>query len=155
MRRRDREVTSHEEIVSIIHSSDVCRVAFADNNTPYVVTMNFGFSDGPFPVLYFHCAQEGRKTEMIRKNNYVCFEMDTDHKLYKGEKGCDWGMSFRSVVGYGRIFIVEEESEREKGLGSIMDQYGGKGPYSYDNRVLKETAVLRLEILEMTAKIKN
>jgi hypothetical protein len=93
--------------------------------------------------------------EMIKKNNYVCFEMDNGHKLYKGEKGCDWGMSFRSVVGYGRILVVEEESERERGLDSIMDQYGGKGPYSYDSRLLNKTAVLRLEILEMTGKIKN
>jgi len=155
MRRKDREVTDREEIISIIHSSDVCRVSFADNNIPYVVTMNFGFKDGEKPEIFFHSAPEGRKFDMLRKNNYVCFEMDTGHKLYKGKMGCDWGMNFRSVVGYGRIYIVEEENEKKKGLDQIMDHYGGKRPYNYDDEVLSRTTILRLEILEMTAKIKN
>lgn len=155
MRRKEREVTSREEIISIINSADVCRVAFTDNNIPYIVTMNFGFKDGESPELFFHCAPSGRKLDMLRKNNYVCFEMDTDHIIYKGERGCDWGMKFRSVIGYGRIYIVEEEEERKKGLDQIMDQYGGKRPYYYDNKILDRTTILRLKILEMTAKIKN
>ena len=155
MRRNDREVKSQEEIRSIIKSSDVCRVAFADNNTPYIVTMNFGFVDGGIPLLYFHCAPEGRKIEIIRKNNYVCFEMDTDHVIYSGEKGCDWGMKFRSVIGYGRIFIAEGEAERIKGLNAVMEHYGGKGPFTYAGSVMKRTTVLRLEIEEMTGKSKQ
>jgi len=155
MRRKDREVTDREVIIAIIHSADVCRISFADNNIPYIVTMNFGFKGGEKDELYFHSAPEGRKLEMLRKNNYVCFEMDTGHKLYRGKKGCDWGMNFRSVVGYGRIYIVEEEGQKKKGLDQIMDQYGGKRPYNYDSKILNKTTILRLDILEMTAKIKN
>ena len=152
MRRKEREVTRKEEIISIINSADVCRVSFADNNTPYIVTMNFGFIEADKPVLYFHCAPRGRKLDMLRKNSYVCFEMDVDHELYNGAKGCEWGMKFRSIVGYGNIFIVEDYDERKRGLDCIMDHYGGNGNHDYDEKVLDRTTILRLEILEMTAK---
>lgn len=37
MRRKDREVTSIDEIVLIIDKCDVCRVAFSYNDIPYIV----------------------------------------------------------------------------------------------------------------------
>ena len=76
---------------------------------------------------------------MIRQNNYVCFEMDTDHQILKGEKGCDWGMKFSSVVGYGNISVVTEKAERIRGLNCIMAHYGGEGEYIYDDKVLEQT----------------
>ena len=67
---------------------------------------------------------------MIRKNNYVCFEMDTDHQiLTAGEKGCDWGMKYRSVVGYGNISIITEKNAKTAGLNCIMKHYGGEKEY--------------------------
>jgi nitroimidazol reductase NimA-like FMN-containing flavoprotein (pyridoxamine 5'-phosphate oxidase superfamily) len=154
MRKKEREITVLTEIESIISAADVCRIAIANENTPYIVTMNFGYKGGENMCLYFHCANEGRKLDMIWQNNYVCFEMDTDHAIYKGEKGCDWGMKFSSVVGYGKIFRVEDVSEKLMGLGFIMDHYGGSGSYSFDEQILARTTVLRLEISEMTGKRK-
>jgi nitroimidazol reductase NimA-like FMN-containing flavoprotein (pyridoxamine 5'-phosphate oxidase superfamily) len=154
MRRSDRELSGIQEVEEIIRKADVCRIAFANDNIPYIVTMNFGYSNHPVQTLFFHCANEGRKLEMIRKNNYVCFEMDIDHQIYKGKRSCDWGMRFTSIIGYGNISIVTIKEEKITGLNSIMTHYGGEGEYSYDNNVLEQTTILRLEILEMTAKKK-
>jgi hypothetical protein len=152
MRRKDREINDITEIESVISSADVCRVAFADDNIPYIVTMNFGYSGGEIPCLYFHGARGGRKFEMISKNNYVCFEMDTDHELYGGENGCDWGMRFKSVVGYGQISIVTDQGERKKGLDAIMYHYTGKEGFIYDEKIIKSTIILKLAISEITGK---
>jgi nitroimidazol reductase NimA-like FMN-containing flavoprotein (pyridoxamine 5'-phosphate oxidase superfamily) len=154
MRRKDRELTGPDEIEQIISRADVCRIALADNNIPYIVTLNFGYSGGDKACFYFHCAGEGRKLDMIRKNNFVCFELDTDHELYEGEKGCDWGMRFSSVVGYGHISIVENMESRIKALDSIMSHYSERKGFSYDERVLENTTILKLEISGMTAKRK-
>ncbi len=154
MRRKDRELTEPEMLREIISKSDVCRVAFADNNMPYIVTMNFGYSEDGKGILWFHCANEGRKIEMIRKNNFVCFEMDTDHQIYGGEKGCDWGMSFSSIVGYGNISVISDNSLKTEGLNEIMKHYAGNREFSYDEEVTARTTLLRLDILEMTGKRK-
>ena len=154
MRRKERELTDISEIESIIRASDVCRIAFANDNVPYIVTMNFGYVGGKNQCLYFHCAPDGRKLLMIRRNNYVCFEMDTHHVIFKGDKGCEWGMNYSSIVGYGKIFVVDNSKEKLAGLGHIMDHYGGSGVYSYDENVLTRTTILRLEISEITGKRK-
>ena len=154
MRRHDREVRDNTEIESVISRSDVCRIAFADNNIPYIVTLNFGYTGGDKPCLFFHCAPEGRKIELIGKNNYVCFELDTDHLLFKGDKGCDWGMKYSSVVGYGRISIVADPEEKKRGLDSIMSHYADRSDFTYDEKVFSHTAVLRLDIEEFSAKKK-
>jgi len=155
MRRKDRQISEIPDIENIISEADVCRVAFADNNMPYIVTMNFGYSGGEEPCFYFHCAKEGKKLDMIRKNNFVCFELDTGHELYKGENGCDWGMKFSSVVGYGRITVIEERESRIAGLDCIMSHYSDRSGFSYDERILGNTTVLRLKIEEMTGKRKE
>jgi hypothetical protein len=154
MRRNDRELSAISEIEDVISNSDVCRIALTDKNIPYIVTLNFGYISSPEKLLYFHCAPAGKKLDMIRKNNYVCFEMDTDHQITKGEKGCDWGMTFRSVIGYGKIYFVEENEEKIMGLNSIMSHYGGLAPFDYDEKVFNHTTILRLEIAEMTGKKK-
>ena len=154
MRRNDREISAIPEIEEIILKADVCRIALANDNDPYIVTMNFGYVNIPEQTLFFHCANEGKKLDMIRKNSKVCFEMDIDHKLYKGKKSCDWGMKFTSILGYGKIYIVTEKEEKIAGLNSIMAHYSGESEFIYDDNVLEQTSILKLEINEMTGKKK-
>jgi nitroimidazol reductase NimA-like FMN-containing flavoprotein (pyridoxamine 5'-phosphate oxidase superfamily) len=152
MRKKEREISDMLEIESIIKRSDVCRIAFTDSDIPYIVTMNFGFSGINNMRLYFHCANEGRKLEMIKKNNYVCFEMDTDHRIVTGQQACDFGMKYSSVVGYGYISIVNEPEEKISGLDFIMSHYTGKKDFTYKNEIISKTTVLRLDVTEITGK---
>lgn len=152
MRRNDREITDIVTIEKIIEKADVCRIAMADMNIPYMVTMNFGYCAGNEPRFYFHCANEGRKLDMIRKNNFVCFSLDTDHEIYKGQKGCDWGMNFSSVTGNGIISVVTDKADKKAGLNCIMKHYSGKSEHTYEDSVFGRTTVLRLDIKEMTCK---
>lgn len=154
MRRKDRQINEISDLEQIISRADVCRVAFADNNIPYIVTMNFGYSGAGHGCFYFHCANEGRKLDMIRKNSFVCFELDTDHELYKGQDGCDWGMKFSSVVGYGEMSILSDQDSRIAALDCIMSHYSEGKLFGYDKKVLENTTLLRLDIREMTGKRK-
>ena len=152
MRKQDREVIDIQSIEEIISRSDVCRIALADKNIPYIVTMNFGYSGGDRKCLWFHCANEGRKLDMIRKNNYVCFEMDTDHRIVEGTMACDFTMKYSSIIGYGTISIVKDAGEKKNGLNQIMFHYTGKKEFTYKESALSKTTILRLEISEITGK---
>jgi nitroimidazol reductase NimA-like FMN-containing flavoprotein (pyridoxamine 5'-phosphate oxidase superfamily) len=152
MRRNEKEITDIIEIEAVISSADVCRIALANDNIPYMVTMNFGYVGGVNKKLYFHCARQGRKLEMIRKNNYVCFEFDTDHNLHKDTTVCDFGMNYRSVVGYGKITIITDDHEKRVGLDAIMSQYSKEQDFSYRQTSLDKMLLLRLDILTMTGK---
>lgn len=152
MRRKEKEITGIDEIEAIISRCDVCRIALADNNMPYIVTMNFGYSGGDDKKLFFHSACDGKKIDMIRKNNFVCFEMDTDHNLKSSMKACDFSMKFSSVVGWGNIFIVNDYEEKREGLNSIMQHYTSQTSFTYSPHVLSKTTVLKLAIKTMTGK---
>ena len=152
MRRSDREIKDIHEIESIISRADACRVAFTDGEIPYIVTMNFGYMGGSEMVLYFHCASQGRKLDMLKKNNKVCFQMDTDHKLIKGEAACDFGMSYSSIVGWGKVYIISDEIEKRKGLDLIMRHFSTDVELQYKDEIFKRTTILKLEISEISCK---
>jgi nitroimidazol reductase NimA-like FMN-containing flavoprotein (pyridoxamine 5'-phosphate oxidase superfamily) len=80
--------------------------------------------------------------------------MDIDHQLFRGKRGCDWGMKYSSIIGYGKISVITERDEKIAGLNFIMQHYGGNGDYKYDESSLKQTTILRLDIIEMTGKRK-
>ena len=153
MRRKEREISDPRIIDEIIARCEVCHVALADGEMPYIVAMNFGYSRGNPSVIYFHCAPEGRKLDIIGRNNNACFMLDTDHNLESGEKACDFTMKYSSVVGSGTISIAESPGEREKGLNTIMKQYTGRNDYSFNASTMTRTTILKLEISEISGKM--
>lgn len=155
MRRKDREVTDPVIIEKILNQADVCHVAFSDGLMPYIVTMNFGYVYGSESKFYFHCATAGRKLEIIKINNNVCFHLDINHKLVSGSKSCDFGMKYESITGFGKIFEVIDNEEINFGLNLIMKQYTGKSDFSFDEGVLKRTKVLRIDVSKLSCKIKS
>jgi nitroimidazol reductase NimA-like FMN-containing flavoprotein (pyridoxamine 5'-phosphate oxidase superfamily) len=152
LRRTDRRIDDAAEMKDIVERADACRLAFADNGMPYIVTMSFGYTWDDRLVLYFHGAKAGRKIDLLKKNSPVCFEMDIDHEIYKDEEPCRWGVKFRSLVGYGRLDIVADPAERVRGLELVMRHYGFPGHPQFNEKVLSVTEVLRLDATEVSGK---
>ena len=148
MRRKEKEITDKKELESIISRSSTCRLALSVDNQPYIVPLCFGYQDN---TLYFHSADTGRKIDMIRQNNQVCFEFDIDQEIVEHEEDCHWGMNYRSIIGFGKAYIVEDEEQKREMLDIIMDQYT-KGPYEYSDELLEIMVVIKVEIEEMTGK---
>jgi nitroimidazol reductase NimA-like FMN-containing flavoprotein (pyridoxamine 5'-phosphate oxidase superfamily) len=151
LRRKDREIKSKEEIESVIQKSLVCRLGMDDEDGPYIVPLSFGYADG---CLFFHSAKEGRKLNILRRNNKVCFEVDMVGEMVRGDKACDWGMKFESVIGFGKAFIVEDALSKKAALDVIMSHYSA-GSFEYDEKKLDRTVVIKVEIESMTGKKKE
>ena len=154
MRRHDREITDKNEILEIMNLCDVCRLAFKDGDYPYILPLNFGIEEkAGHIILYFHSALEGYKTELIKRDNRVSFEMDCRHELkYDDEKGyCT--MAYESVIGRGRIEVLPND-EKENALRKIMGHYHHSEDTYFNPAAIPRTLVYMLMIEEMTAKRK-
>ncbi|MDI6743465.1 MAG: pyridoxamine 5'-phosphate oxidase family protein [Smithella sp.] len=151
MRKKEREIKDRKIIDDIIRRCQVCRLAMCDDGQPYIVPLNFGY-DGRF--LYFHAAPEGRKIDMIKKNNRVGFEFDILHEIVKVEKACDWGARYESVIGSGAAEIVDDLKTKNTALECIMRQYGSEAR-DFPEDIMKKTLIIRLEILVISGKAKN
>lgn len=153
LRRKDREVAELERIEAIIARCSCCRIALLDEGAPYIVPLNFGYRrEGAQSSFYFHGAAEGRKIDLLRRNPRVGFELDTDHELRAQEKACGYSFSYRSVVGTGVLSLLTGEQEKAAALQAIMAQYTKRGDWTFDAKILRATAVIRLAVEEMSGK---
>ncbi len=143
-----REITDIDEIEEIIRKAICCRVGLVDNDEPYIVPVCFGYERS---ALYFHGALAGRKVELIRKNSKVCFEIDTDVEMVNVETLCDSVVKYRSVIGVGRAYILEDDEEKSHGLNLITKQYT-KGDFSFPKSELDKTLVVKVDIKSVTGK---
>ncbi len=154
MRRRDREITDNEKIKEIIKACNCCRLGLNDNGKVYIVPLNFGFTEeNEKYTFYFHGAKTGRKLDIIKQNNYAGFEFDTNHEIYtKGDKACDYTARFQSIIGNGKITIIENSNEKMKALLELMKHNTGKSEWEFDERMIKAVTVFKLEVEEMSCK---
>ena len=154
MRRHDREITDKNEILEIMNLCDVCRLAFKDGAYPYILPLNFGIEekDGHI-ILYFHSALEGYKTELIKRDNRVSFEMDCKHELKYDEGKGYCTMAYESVIGRGRVEVLPDE-EKANALRKIMGHYHRSEDTYFSPAARPRTLVYMLMIEEMTAKRK-
>lgn len=153
MRRKELRVTDVSEIMSIIDKCEVCRLGMTDGNKPYVVPLNYGYElqDGAL-TLYFHCAKEGRKLDILRRNPYVCFEMDSGHKVIIEQKPCNYSYKYESVIGNGKAVFLEEHGEKAHALGKILEHYAGTEDYSFSDGELHAVTVFKIQAEEYSAK---
>jgi hypothetical protein len=148
LRRADREIADRKEIEDILRQSTVCRLALADEGNPYIVPLCFGYDAG---TLYFHSASAGKKFDLLKKNRNVCFEFDADTTVVPANISCGWTMRYRSVIGFGVASFVADLVEKKAALDVIMRQYSG-GTYEYPEETLLKTAVIKVEIREISGK---
>lgn len=153
MRRFDREVSELKEILEIINKCDACRIAFSDNNIPYIVPMNFGFKiNDESLTLYLHCANEGKKINILKKNPNVCFEMDCSHELITASIACGHSMNYESIIGNSIAEFVKDNEEKKEALNLLMKKYTKKDNYTFDEKMLSRVTVLKLNSFDFTAK---
>jgi nitroimidazol reductase NimA-like FMN-containing flavoprotein (pyridoxamine 5'-phosphate oxidase superfamily) len=152
MERKDREVKNLEEILKIMKKCDVCSLALFDEQYPYIVPLNFGISyDGTNIILYFHGANRGKKLSLIQRNNHVSFAMTTSHNLIAGKAACDYTMEYESVVGSGKIEMLDE-SQKIDALSNIMKNYSENDVFEFDEKYLQAVAVYKLTVQHITGK---
>jgi nitroimidazol reductase NimA-like FMN-containing flavoprotein (pyridoxamine 5'-phosphate oxidase superfamily) len=149
MRRSDKQVTDITVIEEIIACAEVCRIAMCDGNVPYLVPVNFGYRDR---AIFIHSPLEGRKIDILKKNNRVCFEVEADVEILKGKAACDWGARYLSVIGTGAACFIEDIPGKKDALDVIMRKYSGTGGHSYDVARVNSISVIRIDIREMSGK---
>jgi nitroimidazol reductase NimA-like FMN-containing flavoprotein (pyridoxamine 5'-phosphate oxidase superfamily) len=148
VRRREKEITDRDEMETVIKAANVCRMAMCDGRFPYVVPLCFGYAADTF---YFHCAAEGRKLEILEQNPDVCLELEAGVAVKAGAKACDWGMTFRSVIAFGKAERVEAPEAKRGALDLIMARYA-PGVFDYPEAALAKIVIIQVSVHRMTGK---
>lgn len=144
-------IIDKEEIEDIINRCDVCFVGITEaDGTPYVIPMNFGYSNGE---IILHSAPEGKHQKLLELSNRVCVTFCSDRKLVyqHPDVACSYSMLAKSVVCKGSVSFIEDMAEKELALNLTMKNYTDR-PFKYSKPALINVKVWRVKIDEMTAK---
>ena len=153
MRRKEREIKDTSELVKILSKNCVGTLSVSGGEYPYAVPLNFGFSenDGEFKV-YFHCASEGKKIELIKKNPKVCFEVHTMERITgEGESACVYSCAYESVIGFGCARELTSHDEKKEALIKIMENCTGR-EFGFNENQTRGVTVFEIVFSEVTGK---
>ena len=152
MTKRELQITDEGQIRAILDTAKVLHLGLCVDNEPYVVPMNYGYTmeQGKL-TLYLHSALRGRKLDMMRANPKVFFEMDCDLMPFEGEKPCQYGLVYSSVMGRGTATIVEDVEEKMRAMTALMKTQTQKD-FEFNERLVSIVAVIRIDVAEYTAK---
>ena len=155
MRRKEREVTDKNRIIQIMKSNKVCRLGFVDEDSVYILPLSFGLLEEDEQLtLYFHSAMDGKKVGLIAQTDVVGFEMDGAYELIAGDEEEHCTVKYQSIIGKGKLSIVEEAEEKNKGLSSLMAQHlGERANWKFPQDLVDRTLVFKIEITKMSCKV--
>ena len=154
MRRKDREIIDQNSILQFIAKEQILRIAFCDEGDIYIVPVNYGYIYDEQYTFYFYGAKAGRKYELAKNKPIVGFEIDGNYTLLEGAEACDYSATFQSVIGMGKLFLVEDKAEKISGLNAIMKQTTSKAEWDYSDEMLDAVAVFRLDVEKLSCKAK-
>lgn len=153
MRRKDRLVTEESEIRHILDACGILHLGLYDEGRIYVVPVNYSYTyeEGKLS-LFFHGATAGLKKELIEKDGRAGFEMDTGENVIPHKSNpALYTNAYMSIIGSGRVTIVEGNEEKKEILTDFMKQISGKDWIITDG-MLKGCEVYRLDADEFQAK---
>lgn len=117
LRRAEAAITTQAEMQEILRGQTYMTLALCRDNTPYLVTMNYGY-DPDQNCLYFHCARKGKKIDYLSANPRVWGQVLEDNGIIPG--ACDH--AFRCVEFSGQVEFLEDEDEKLRALAILVDQ---------------------------------
>ena len=115
--RRKRQQLAEEESIAILEKATAGTLALlGDNDYPYAVPISYVYHEGK---LYFHSALAGHKVDAIRKCDKASFCVIEKDDV-QPEK---YTTFFRSVIAFGRIYIIEDEHEKLEAARMLGNRY--------------------------------
>ena len=145
MRRKDRERTDKVFMDKVLAEAEELWVGFNTGDAPYVLPLNFAHVEG---CLYVHCAVEGRKLELIRKDPRVGFTTAAGVQVIRE----NFSTRYRSVCGTGRAVILDDPEDKRRALDAISERYQALCPRPAPEKMLARTLAIRIDIEELSGK---
>jgi len=105
------------EVIDILNSQTNAVLALAgDDGYPYSLPISYVYTDGK---IYFHSAVEGHKIDAILREPKVSFSVIQQDEIQPEL----FTTFFRSVIGFGKARIVEDEAEKMASIVLLGQKY--------------------------------
>jgi nitroimidazol reductase NimA-like FMN-containing flavoprotein (pyridoxamine 5'-phosphate oxidase superfamily) len=115
IRRKEKEIKNKDEMIKIFETAQYITIAMINNNEPYLVTLSHGY-DRDRHCIYFHCATEGKKIDILKSNPLVWGQALIDGGYVQG--ACDH--LYATVHFRGIVTLIEDKEEKIHALKTMI-----------------------------------
>ncbi|MET8681390.1 pyridoxamine 5'-phosphate oxidase family protein [Streptomyces sp. NPDC004647] len=157
-RNRERAAYDHAVVHAILDEGYVCHLGFVRDGAPVVLPTLYARVGRR---LYVHGSTGSRPLRMAGEADpglQVCLTVTHVDGLVLARSAFHHSINYRSVVVHGTARQVTEQAERAAALDALVDQVvPGRAQDSRpaDAKELAATAVLRLDLEEVSAKVRT
>ena len=141
-----------QQIEQVLKDQLVGRIGCCLNGEPYIVPISYAY-DGTY--IYCHTT-EGKKTEMMRRNPRICFQVDEMKDM------ANW----QSVIALGEFEELKTKEQRNTALQFLLNRYlpvissvtthmGEQWPFRPDDVATIDGVVFRIVIKQKTGRFEN
>ena len=147
--RRNKQLLSTEESLLILQKQTAGTLALlGDNGYPYAVPISYVYHNNK---IWMHSAKEGHKIEAITNYPKASFCVIEQDQIVPEE----YTTYFRSVIAFGKIHILEDESEKRTAIEVLTRRYAPhleKDMHQVIEKHFHRMHILELEIEHLTGK---
>ena len=150
MRRKDREMDK-EFAYTVLDAAPYVTLAMAEKGLPYCIPISPARSEDS---LYFHCALEGLKNDLLSAQPKVCISAVSYVRPVEGK----FTTEFSSAVAFGTARFITDDAEKIKALRLICEKYTPDNMPNFDAAIsasLGRTGVVRIDLDSVTGKQKK
>lgn len=144
MNKKER-MMSQEDCWTCFDQSPYSTLSMVKDQKPYAVPLSCARIDD---VVYFHCAKQGLKSDLINTNKHVWLSSvsyvennDTYPTTY-----------YRSVMMEGECYVVEDENEAYTALEAITKRYSSTYTFKSDSSCMRAVMVCGIRIQQVYGK---
>ena len=150
MRRKERKISDKEAFEILTKGEYGILSMCTPDNEGYGIPLNYVLCGDR---IYFHCAVEGKKLDILKINNRVSFCVVGTTQLLPAE----FGTVFESCIVSGPASIADGDEKRE-GLKQLVAKYSGdyiaEGD-DYINKFYERVLVIKLSIESFSGKARR
>jgi nitroimidazol reductase NimA-like FMN-containing flavoprotein (pyridoxamine 5'-phosphate oxidase superfamily) len=154
IREPQRGVYDRDAIYKILDEGFICHVGFAIDGQPFVIpTMYARVGD----AIYFHGSAASRMLRNVSAGVSVCVTVTLVDGLVLARSVFNHSMNYRSVVALGKATLVDAGAEKLEALHGFTEKIlPGRWEEARqpNEKELKATSILRLELTEVSAKVR-
>lgn len=154
-REPERAVYDRSAAYQILDEGFLCHVGFVVDGQPYVIPTSYGREKDN---LYIHGSTASRMLRTLDQGVPVCLTVTLLDGLVLARSIFNHSMNYRSVVVLGEAVAVEDPTEKLAALRALSEHIlpGRWDEVRQPNeKELKATLVMRLPIVELSAKVRQ
>jgi uncharacterized protein len=140
------------QIEELLLAQHIGRIGCYNNGVTYIVPVSYAY-DGTH--IYVH-SQEGMKTDFMRTNPAVCFQVDNLQDLGNWQSVIAWGTYEELPEGPERKYAIDTLLKRRLPIiSSVTTHLGATWPFSSEGDTEVKGIIFRIALNEKTGRFES